>query len=172
MTQQDAILAELERHRIVPVVVIDRHDRASALGEALVAGGLPVAEITFRTPAAVESVHALADRGTCWSELAGTAQDFSHLPVEGFRTMIAEVASVYPNFQVIATTLRTVRSATRNDWGAIGWSAATGMVQATQRDDLEILDRVGGGDSFAAGLIYGLLEGAELQTALDYGAAH
>ena len=67
--------------------------------------------------------------------------------------MIAEVAAVYPNFRVIATTLRTVRSATRNDWGAIGWSAQTGIVHATQRHDFEILDRVGGGDSFAAGLI-------------------
>ena len=65
----------------------------------------------------------------------------------------------YPNFSVIGTTLRTVHSASVNDWGAIAWSRATGVVQATHRERLEILDRVGGGDSFASGLIYGLLGG-------------
>jgi len=65
-----------------------------------------------------------------------------------------------------------VRSATVNDWGAIAWSNATGLVQAPNRERLEILDRVGGGDSFASGLIYGLLDGQPLQTAVDYGAAH
>ena len=57
-------------------------------------------------------------------------------------------------------------------WGAIAWSPATGVVQATHRERLEILDRVGGGDSFASGLIYGLLAGEPLQTAVEYGAAH
>ncbi len=69
-------------------------------------------------------------------------------------------------------TLRSVRTATRNDWGALAWSAEDGLVRATQRDDLEILDRVGGGDSFASGLVYGLLTGRDLDTALEYGAAH
>ena len=59
-----------------------------------------------------------------------------------------------------------------NDWGAIAWSPATGVVQATHRQRLEIMDRVGGGDSFASGLIYGLLAGEPLQTAVQYGAAH
>jgi 2-dehydro-3-deoxygluconokinase len=94
------------------------------------------------------------------------------LEVDKFAAMIADVARTYPNLKVIATTLRTVRTATINDWGAVAWSAETGLVSATQRDGLEILDRVGGGDSFAAGLIYGLLTGQSLQTALDYGAAH
>ena len=66
-----------------------------------------------------------------------------------FQRMIDEVAQEYDNFAVVATTLRTVRSATVNDWGAIAWSAPTGFVEATHRPGLEILDRVGGGDSFA-----------------------
>ncbi|MGF1653466.1 MAG: PfkB family carbohydrate kinase [Actinomycetales bacterium] len=65
-----------------------------------------------------------------------------------------------------------MRTATVNDWGAGAWSPGDGLVQATHREGLEILDRVGGGDSFASGLIYGLLEGESLQTAVDHGAAH
>ena len=66
-----------------------------------------------------------------------------------------------------------MRSATVNDWGAIAWSAATGFVEATHRPGLEIFDRVGGGDSFASGLIYGLLtEPATWPAAVEYGAAH
>ena len=86
--------------------------------------------------------------------------------------MIDEVAAAYRNFAVIATTLRTVRSATVNDWGAIAWSVQSGLVKATERPALEILDRVGGGDSFASGLICGLLDGEDLTTAVEYGAAH
>ena len=71
----------------------------------------------------------------------------------------------------MGTTLRGVRSASRNDWSAIAW--ADGEVhQAVQRVDLEVLDRVGGGDSFASGLIYGLLQGHGPAEALEYGAAH
>jgi 2-dehydro-3-deoxygluconokinase len=89
-----------------------------------------------------------------------------------FRQMIGEVAVAYPQLSAIATTLRTVRSATVNDWGAIAWSTADGFVTATHRPGLEILDRVGGGDSFASGFIYGLLQGFDLATAVEYGAAH
>ena len=86
--------------------------------------------------------------------------------------MIGNVVAEYPNLEIVATTLRAVHSATVNDWGAVAWSAETGLVQAQHRPRLEILDRVGGGDSFASGLIYGLLTGESLQTAVDYGAAH
>lgn len=102
----------------------------------------------------------------------GVDQDLSELPVQKFAAMINRVADEYPNFTVMATTLRTVRSATINDWGALAWSKATGVVAATHRTGLEILDRVGGGDSFASGLIYGLLDGQPLATAVEYGAAH
>ena len=86
--------------------------------------------------------------------------------------MIEHASVEFPNFKVVATTLRSVRSATVNDWSAIAWSRESGFVEATPRPGLEILDRVGGGDSFASGLIYGLLELGDLQTAVEYGAAH
>jgi 2-dehydro-3-deoxygluconokinase len=105
-------------------------------------------------------------------EVAGVDENLSALPAEAFKAMIEQVAATYPNFQVIATTLRTVRSATSNDWGALAWSPADGVIPATQRDRLEILDRVGGGDSFASGLIHGLLSGGDLNQAVNLGAAH
>jgi len=105
-------------------------------------------------------------------EVEGVDENLSALQIDSFAAMIAKAAAAYPNFKVIATTMRTVRTASINDWGAIAWSPATGVVQATHRERLEILDRVGGGDSFASGLIYGLLAGEPLQTAVQYGAAH
>ena len=105
-------------------------------------------------------------------EVEGMDEDLATLDVDAFAAMIEKAAAAYPNFKVIGTTMRTVHSATINDWGAIAWSRSTGVVQATHRERLEILDRVGGGDSFASGLIYGLLTGEPLQTAVEYGAAH
>jgi len=105
-------------------------------------------------------------------EVEGVDESLSELELDSFAAMIEKAAAAYPNFSVIGTTLRTVHSASVNDWGAIAWSRATGVVQATHRERLEILDRVGGGDSFASGLIYGLLAGESLQTAVEYGAAH
>jgi 2-dehydro-3-deoxygluconokinase len=104
--------------------------------------------------------------------VAGVDEHLTVLPVDAFEAMIGQVAAAYPNFQVIATTLRKVHTASVNDWGAIAWSPETGLVQATQRDGLEILDRVGGGDSFASGLIAALLEGHGLDVAVNWGAAH
>lgn len=105
-------------------------------------------------------------------EVPGSSSDLSHLEVSGFKSMLAEATSAYPNLRVVATTLRTVRTATRNDWGAVGWSRESDFVEATLRPEVEILDRVGGGDSFASGLAYGLLSGLPLASALEYGAAH
>lgn len=105
-------------------------------------------------------------------EVPGTDGSLSKLDVADFRQMINTVTKEYDNLQIVATTLRTVRSASVNDWGAIAWSPETGFVEATHRPGLEILDRVGGGDSFASGLIYGLLEFGDLSTAVEYGAAH
>ncbi len=102
----------------------------------------------------------------------GTATDLSELSGEGFRQMIGDITAAYPNLQVVATTLRTVRSATVNDWGALAWSGSTGFVDATARPNLEIYDRVGGGDCFASGLVYALLAGHPLDVAVEYGAAH
>ncbi|MGN6132447.1 MAG: PfkB family carbohydrate kinase [Nocardioidaceae bacterium] len=105
-------------------------------------------------------------------EVPGMAEDLSHLEISGFKSMIEQVTAAYADLRVVATTLRTVRSATVNDWGAVGWSSDSGFVEATMRAGLEILDRVGGGDSFASGLAYGLLQGLPLDEALEYGAAH
>jgi 2-dehydro-3-deoxygluconokinase len=105
-------------------------------------------------------------------EVTGTGTGYTDLDTAAFRAMIDQVTQRFANLQVIATTLREVRTATVNDWGAVGWSRTQGFAQATARPGLEILDRVGGGDSFASGLIYGLLTGTDLATALEYGAAH
>ena len=102
----------------------------------------------------------------------GADPTLSDLNTGAFRAMIGRASAEFPNFQVVATTLRAVRSATVNDWAAIAWSRDHGYVKATARPGLEILDRVGGGDSFASGLIYGLIELADLQLAVEYGAAH
>ena len=77
----------------------------------------------------------------------------------------------YPNFKVVATTLRQARTATVNDWGAVCYHEGR-LYSARSRENLEILDRVGGGDSFASGLIYGFLTGKGPQWAVDCGAAH
>lgn len=105
-------------------------------------------------------------------EVDAADADLTRLEVERFAAMIRNVAAEYPNLKVIATTLRRVHSATVNDWGAVAWSPEADIVHAVDRERMEIFDRVGGGDSFASGLIYGLLSGESLQTAVDYGAAH
>ena len=107
----------------------------------------------------------------------GLDEEMKELPIEGYQKMIAQAIKDFPNFQAMATTLRTVKTATINDWGALCWErnqAGDGgqLYQATHRENLEIFDRVGGGDSFASGLIYGFLTGGNGQKAVDYGAAH
>ncbi|MBN1173247.1 MAG: sugar kinase [Micromonosporaceae bacterium] len=99
-----------------------------------------------------------------------TDANLTELETANFQRMISEVVQEYQNFQVVATTLRGVVTATVNDWGAVAWSKE-GFVEATHRR-LEIMDRVGGGDSFASGLIYGLLTKGDLAQAIEYGAAH
>ena len=88
-----------------------------------------------------------------------------------FGRMIGRVVGEYPGLRVVATTLRRATTATRNDWGAVCWADGV-LVEAARRPDLEILDRVGGGDSFASGLAFGFLAGLGPQAAVEYGAAH
>ena len=104
-------------------------------------------------------------------EVKGLAPDLSALDPASFARMIDRVAGTYPNLRVIATTLRAARTATRNDWGAVCWADDV-LYEATRREDLEILDRVGGGDSFASGLVFGFLQGLGPKLAVEYGAAH
>ena len=105
-------------------------------------------------------------------EVEGANENLTDLSTSGFKKMIEMASQEFPNFQVIATTLRGVHSASSNDWGAIAWSREEGFAESKQRPGLEIFDRVGGGDSFASGLIYGLLELKNLQSSVEYGAAH
>jgi 2-dehydro-3-deoxygluconokinase len=104
-------------------------------------------------------------------DVPGVDAQLVDLEIGGFAAMIDDVVAAFPRLSVVATTLRSVRSASRNDWGAVAWSSGR-LHKATHRRDLEIFDRVGGGDSFASGLIYGLLEGFPLDLAVEYGAAH
>ncbi len=104
-------------------------------------------------------------------EVEGNDANLKSLNIEGYYKMLGEVVKVYPNFKVIATTLRTVKTATVNDWSAICY--ADGKVyNGLSLPGLEIYDRVGGGDSFASGLIYGLMTTGDPQKAVNYGVAH
>jgi 2-dehydro-3-deoxygluconokinase len=101
----------------------------------------------------------------------GLSADHTRLEVEHFQRMIEQVVATYPNIRVVATTLRQAWTASRNDWGAILYQAGQ-VYHAPNRQGLEILDRVGGGDSFASGLIYGFLTDQGPQRAVEFGAAH
>jgi 2-dehydro-3-deoxygluconokinase len=103
--------------------------------------------------------------------IEGVDEHLSELDPAKFKHMIAQAVSAYPNFKVVATTLRNATTATVNDWGAIAWMNGE-FYLAPNRERLEIWDRVGGGDSFASGLIYGLLAGKGPQYAVECGAAH
>jgi 2-dehydro-3-deoxygluconokinase len=103
-------------------------------------------------------------------ELPGVDERFANLPTESFRRMIAEVLKAFPNMKSIATTLRSARSASVNGWGAIAYH--DGAFYEVPQRDVEIFDRVGGGDSFASGYIYGLLRERDPEWALACGVAH
>ena len=89
-------------------------------------------------------------------QIEGQDESHSKLDVTSFEKMIRQAVADFPNFAVVATTLRNAKTASVNDWGAVCFTDGQ-LYQATLRSDLEILDRVGGGDSFASGLIYGFL---------------
>lgn len=103
-------------------------------------------------------------------EVAGADEHLTEFETAAFRKMIETVVKEF-SFSVVATTLRKARTATRNDWGAICYCDGN-FYEAKHSENLEILDRVGGGDSFASGLIYGFLSGKGPQWAVDCGAAH
>jgi 2-dehydro-3-deoxygluconokinase len=104
-------------------------------------------------------------------EVAGLDEQHSKLDPTNFQRMIAKVVQEFPNMAVIATTLRHAKTATLNDWGAMCHYDGR-FYQAPVRENLEIYDRVGGGDSFASGLIYGFLSGKDPQWSVECGAAH
>jgi 2-dehydro-3-deoxygluconokinase len=104
-------------------------------------------------------------------EIEGLDEQHSKLETANFQRMIEHATTEFPNFKVVATTLRNAKTAIINDWGAVCYAGGE-FYQARTRENLEILDRVGGGDSFASGLIYGFLSGRDPQYAVDCGAAH
>jgi 2-dehydro-3-deoxygluconokinase len=103
-------------------------------------------------------------------EVEGTGENLTDLEQGAFQDMISRAVADFPNFSATATTLRGVKSATVNDWSAMCWYNGE-FFSAPQRE-LEIMDRVGGGDSFASGFIYGMMTFGDAQKAVDYGAAH
>ena len=104
-------------------------------------------------------------------EVEGLDEHHSKLDVGNFRKMIERAVAEFPNFEVVATTLRNAKTATLNDWGAVAYADGE-LYQSQTRENLEIFDRVGGGDSFASGLIYGFLTDRGPQWAVECGAAH
>jgi 2-dehydro-3-deoxygluconokinase len=104
-------------------------------------------------------------------EVEGVGGDLSSLDPDSYARTAERVAAEFPNLRAVATTLRVAPTASRNDWGAILWLDGAAY-QARDRKDIDILDRVGGGDSFASGLIYALLAGKGPGEAVEWGAAH
>jgi 2-dehydro-3-deoxygluconokinase len=104
-------------------------------------------------------------------ETKGVGENYSELNTESFGRMMEQVVAAFPNLKVVATSLRNVKSATRNDWGAICWTEGN-FHCAALRENLEIFDRIGGGDSFASGLIYGFLTDRGPKWSVECGAAH
>jgi 2-dehydro-3-deoxygluconokinase len=104
-------------------------------------------------------------------QVEGADENLLHIDVTAFKQMIQTALKTYPNFKATATTLRAAKTATINDWGAIAWYDGK-FHESRTYPALEILDRVGGGDSFASGFIYGMMTTGDAQQAVDYGAAH
>ncbi|MCX6867687.1 MAG: sugar kinase [Verrucomicrobia bacterium] len=104
-------------------------------------------------------------------EVEGADPNISTIETAAFKRMIETAVKEFPNFKVAATTLRRVITATKNDWSAILWHAGD-FHESRKYPELEILDRVGGGDSFASGVQFGFMEFNDAQKAVDYGAAH
>jgi 2-dehydro-3-deoxygluconokinase len=103
-------------------------------------------------------------------QLKGVSEDFDELPIAAYEEMLREVAALYPNLKLVASTLRTASTASRNRWGAIALYEDKNVL--VPQSEIDIYDRVGGGDSFASGLLYGLLAGKPIHWALRCGVAH
>ena len=104
-------------------------------------------------------------------EIEGNDENLKELNLEGYKQMIQHAAKVYPNFKVVATTLREVKTATVNDWSAICWAGGQ-ICKSKDYKGLEIMDQTGGKGISAADTIYGLMATGDAQTAVNYGAAH
>jgi 2-dehydro-3-deoxygluconokinase len=113
----------------------------------------------------------LGHEGDLAREIGATSQGPPSHDEESYAAMARVICDDFPNIKAIATTTRKATVANRNDWGAFAWMEDE-VYRGTQYNDLEIFDRVGGGDSFAAGLFYGLMKDRGMQWSLDCGVAH
>ena len=104
-------------------------------------------------------------------EVEGVDENISEIETGAFKAMIETAVKAFPNFKAAATTLRRVITATKNDWSAILWHDGQ-FYESRKYPELEIMDRVGGGDSFASGVQFGFMEFNDAQKAVEYGAAH
>jgi len=112
------------------------------------------------------------DFSVCLGLETGADASFKSLDEDAYKNMVLRAADEYPGLQAVGVTLRQVHSATINDWTALAWARTAGFASATPRPGLEVLDRLGGGDSFASGFLYGLLVEDDLKLAVEYGAAN
>jgi len=104
-------------------------------------------------------------------QVEGTDEHLKRLPVEGYQKMVEKVVKAYPSVQAVGTTLREVVSGLVNNWSAIMYYDGTSY-QSRKYENLEIEDRVGGGDGFCSGFVYGFLHGMTPQECVEMGAAH
>jgi 2-dehydro-3-deoxygluconokinase len=104
-------------------------------------------------------------------EVHGVDIEKGELDTSAFRDMVNRVVKDFPNIKIVGTTLRGVKTATINDWSAIMWTEGK-FYDGLKFDDLEIEDRVGGGDGFASGFTYGFLTGKSPQECVNLGVAH
>lgn len=104
-------------------------------------------------------------------DIEGTTENLEELPVENYKRMVERVVKAYPNVKAICTTLREVKSGLLNNWSGILWYDGQ-FYDARRYENLEIEDRVGGGDGFSSGVAYGFLNGLSPQDVVNFGAAH
>src|SRR5581483_10379865 len=104
-------------------------------------------------------------------QLDGVDDNLLELEIATYERLLGRVLDDHPQLALVASTLRQARTATVNDWSAV-CRTRDGFHEGPRFDALEIYDRVGGGDSFASGLIFGLLDGRDVEAALAYGVAH
>jgi 2-dehydro-3-deoxygluconokinase len=104
-------------------------------------------------------------------EVENADEHLTQLDIGSYQRMIERVVAEFPNVKVVGTTLRNAKTACVNDWSAVAWHDGT-LYRSLERPGLEIYDRIGGGDSFCSGLIYGLLTARGMQWAVECGAAH
>jgi 2-dehydro-3-deoxygluconokinase len=104
-------------------------------------------------------------------EVPDLDHEISKIDPANFKAMIGQVVEAFPNFKVVATTLRNAKTASVNDWGAVLYADGV-FCEARMREALDIYDRVGGGDGFATGLAWSFLDGRDAGEAVEIGAAH